>query len=253
MAYFKKLEDLDALKAEYRRLALENHPDRGGNLEIMQAINVEFEVAYRILKLRDSDPSKITSDGETAATFRQQFYTQNGWAGFRFNALLPLKEIAKIVRGYVKDVYPTWRFSVTTHYASMCQELKVAVMEAPMDIFDQAKILEAAKDSAWRDPWHKEVEYHYERFYKEAYERGYVQTWKLCKWFTESAQAVLDDVRALVQSYNRKDCDAMIDYFDVHFYDSFDIGKWDKPFRVVQRTARIAPSQARPDAKRITG
>lgn len=43
MAYFKNIHSLAELKKEYRRLALENHPDKGGSTEVMQQINVEFE------------------------------------------------------------------------------------------------------------------------------------------------------------------------------------------------------------------
>ncbi|MDR1046511.1 MAG: hypothetical protein LBL64_01945 [Treponema sp.] len=251
MTYFTKFESMEAIKAEYRRLALEHHPDKGGDLEIMQTINAEFEAAYRIVKMRS--PAAPVPEGETSSGFVHHFYTQNGWAGSRYNAGLSLKVIAETVRKYVKDVYPTWKFSVKTHYASMCQELKVAVMEAPVDIFDKGNIWEDAKKTAWRDHWHKEVEYHYDIFCKEAYERGYIQTWKRCNWFTESAQAVLDDVHSLVESYNYKDCDSSIDYFHVNFYDWFSIGRWDKPFKVVPRTARIAPSRGRPGAKMIGG
>ena len=43
MAYFKNIHSLAELKKEYRRLALENHPDKGGSTEVMQQINAEFE------------------------------------------------------------------------------------------------------------------------------------------------------------------------------------------------------------------
>ena len=35
MAYFKNIHSLAELKKEYRRLALENHPDKGGSTEVM--------------------------------------------------------------------------------------------------------------------------------------------------------------------------------------------------------------------------
>ena len=50
MAYFKNINSLAELKKEYRRLALENHPDRGGNNEVMQQINSEFEHFHEIWK-----------------------------------------------------------------------------------------------------------------------------------------------------------------------------------------------------------
>ena len=47
MDYFKNIHSLAELKKVYRRLALENHPDKGGSTEVMQQINVEFERSTR--------------------------------------------------------------------------------------------------------------------------------------------------------------------------------------------------------------
>lgn len=41
MKYFKNIDNIEDLKAEYRRLAMVNHPDRGGSTEAMQKINAE--------------------------------------------------------------------------------------------------------------------------------------------------------------------------------------------------------------------
>ena len=35
MTYFKNINSLAELKKEYRHLALENHPDKGGSTEMM--------------------------------------------------------------------------------------------------------------------------------------------------------------------------------------------------------------------------
>ena len=48
MAYFKNIHSLAELKKEYRRLALENHPDKGGSTEVMQQINVELNGKHPI-------------------------------------------------------------------------------------------------------------------------------------------------------------------------------------------------------------
>jgi curved DNA-binding protein CbpA len=243
------MDSMEALKAEYRKLALENHPDKGGDVKIMQEINAEFETMFSILKSKYPDSGVA---GETATSYRREFYTENGWAGSRYDSILPLKEIAKIVRGYVKDVYPTWKFSITTHYASMCQELSVSMMEGPVDIFDKEKIREAARKEAWRWPDQRTEDEIYKHMITRAY-TDHIQNWEHHEWFTDTAQKVLDDVYNLVQSYNRSDCDASIDYFNVNFYTSFDIGKWNKPFRVVERTARIAASRGNPETRRIAG
>lgn len=39
MRYFTNCKNLDELKKEYRRLSMIHHPDRGGDPEIMKAIN----------------------------------------------------------------------------------------------------------------------------------------------------------------------------------------------------------------------
>lgn len=50
MAYFTICKTLEELKKEYRRLAMLHHPDRGGDLRIMQAINNEYDKAFQFLK-----------------------------------------------------------------------------------------------------------------------------------------------------------------------------------------------------------
>jgi hypothetical protein len=41
--FFSGCETLDDVKKRYKVLALANHPDRGGDTETMQAINLEYE------------------------------------------------------------------------------------------------------------------------------------------------------------------------------------------------------------------
>ena len=48
--FFTHCTTLDELKAEYRRLAMRHHPDRGGDTETMQRINAEYEAKFELLK-----------------------------------------------------------------------------------------------------------------------------------------------------------------------------------------------------------
>lgn len=48
--YFQNINSLDELKKEYRRLTLINHPDRGGDVETMKQINIEYEQRHEELK-----------------------------------------------------------------------------------------------------------------------------------------------------------------------------------------------------------
>lgn len=51
---------LEELKAQYRKLVFQHHPDKGGSTEAMQAINSEYDALFS--KLKDVHQSK---DGET--------------------------------------------------------------------------------------------------------------------------------------------------------------------------------------------
>ena len=48
--YFTNVTTLDQLKAEYRRLAMANHPDHGGDTATMQRINEEYRARFEELK-----------------------------------------------------------------------------------------------------------------------------------------------------------------------------------------------------------
>lgn len=50
MKWFKNPQTLEDLKKQYKRLALANHPDRGGTTEAMQEINAEYEKLFDKLK-----------------------------------------------------------------------------------------------------------------------------------------------------------------------------------------------------------
>jgi hypothetical protein len=43
MKWFKNIETLEELRKMYRKLAMENHPDKGGQVKDMQEINNEYE------------------------------------------------------------------------------------------------------------------------------------------------------------------------------------------------------------------
>ena len=134
MTYFKNVKSFEDLKKQYKELLKKNHPDNGGDVEAMKEINVQFDALFAIWKNR-----KETETGEkvqeTADNVRNNFYTQFGWEGSRHDWNRSLKEVAQIVRAYVKEKYPTYKFSVRTSYASMCQELHVELKESPIEIY----------------------------------------------------------------------------------------------------------------------
>lgn len=215
MKYFTNCKNLEELKKEYRRLAMIHHPDRGGDVEIMKEINNEYDTMFPVLKLKHNQ-SAAEPTHETAESTRNEFYTQHGFKGRNYDSNLSTKDIAQRIREYVKTSYPDCKFSITTHYASMCSEIRVALMSGPY------AALANGKD-------HKGVNQYYVERDKE---------------LTDWARAVLLDVNDCIRSYHYDDCDSMIDYFDVNFYYDLAVGKWDKPYTVTNNPRKIGAPKA---------
>ena len=66
--YFTNVHTLAELKAEYRRLALMYHPDRGGSVDIMQQINAEHDRLFEVLKAQQNERAAADTTGRTKAT-----------------------------------------------------------------------------------------------------------------------------------------------------------------------------------------
>ena len=49
MNYFVDCTSLEELKQLYKKLCLKNHPDLGGDVEVMKAINIQYEEALKRL------------------------------------------------------------------------------------------------------------------------------------------------------------------------------------------------------------
>lgn len=64
--FFENCATLDALKAEYKRLAKRYHPDMGGDTATMQEINNQYEVAFNRM---NGNATNGTNTAETAADF----------------------------------------------------------------------------------------------------------------------------------------------------------------------------------------
>ena len=156
---------------------------------------------------------------------------------------MTLKEIAQRVREFVKEAFPTYRFSVRTSYASMCQELHVEMKESPAPVVktldeltadDVREIIrQANRMNDWPLASWSDVEA------RAAIASLWERKPSMYRILTERAAAVRDEVDAYVQSYNFDDCDSMIDYFDVDFYYFGCLQSW-KSVKVVPRTERIA-------------
>ena len=247
MKHFKNIKSYDNLKTQYKALLKANHPDNGGDLETMKEINVEYDALFRIWKDRQEketgEPIK-----ETAESTRRQFYTANGWEGSRYDSKLTLKEIAQIVRAYVKEKYPTYKFSVRTSYASMCQNLHGELKESPVEIYKAAEELNSEdKHEFWKkaefNGFWTLTSWDNEEFAAE-YNRITAEHGNFYKVLNEITKAVAEDVDGFVNSYNYDDCDCMTDYFDVNFYYFGCCRNNGENIKVVPKTARIKSAKS---------
>lgn len=245
--YFKKVKSLDDLKEQFKKLARANHPDAGGDAEVMKEINCEYDALFPVWKSRYNTQNPYACADETADSTRRKFYTEFGWEGKNHDWKRSLKEVAQIVRTYVKEKYPTYKFSARTSYAAMCQELHVDLKESPVEIYKTFEELTDEDKHAVR----RRMEYNNlfmltswtEAELKAEFERIWVVNGDFFKCLNEVTRAVIDDVDAFVKYYNYEDCDSRIDYHHVDFYYFGCAENNGRNIKIVPKTARIARKQ----------
>lgn len=208
MAYFKNIHSLAELKKEYRRLALENHPDKGGSTEVMQQINVEFERLHEIWKddtTVSANASGYENDyaGASAKEYADFVYNEYRWKGRNYQGQ-HTPEIVELVRNWMKETYPKYKSSVSRrHYNS----IHIYLVKADFEAFRKDKGV----------VFHHDVNH---------YNIDGDQT------LTDRAKEVMKNVCDFVMSYNFDDSDPMTDYFCTNFYLTLGVGTYKKPYKV---------------------
>lgn len=242
MTYFSKVKTLEEAKKLYKELALKNHPDMGGSVEVMQEINSEFQLACSLLS-ENATTARVYYDSTVS-----EFYTQNGWKGINFKWGRSTKEIAQLVREYVKAKYPRFRFSIQTSYASMCSEIHIKLTEGYTDAFLSEKEFKEGFYREYRTRWsssfrsEEELIEHINNIWERRY-RNEIVVSRSCAdddfyGLAPEVMNMLADVCSYVQSYRYSDCDGMIDYFDTNFYFfGITIGRYEKPYTINEKLA----------------
>ena len=248
MKYFNNCRTLDDLKKEFRRLCMIHHPDRGGDTATMAAINAEYEALFPALKLAYNKTAE-TPTHETADSYRSEFYTQNGWKGSNYESGLSLREIAPLIRKFIKDQFPTFKFSVRTHYASMCAELIVEMKEAPCKIYkDFEELTEEDKSDLLRRMRYNHV-FTLDSWFDHELKAEFERIWSLegGNWYrciSDQLKATAEAVDSYVNSFRFSDCDGMIDYFNVNFYFFGCLSDNANRVAFVPKTARISAKES---------
>ena len=79
--YFAGCKSLDEIKATYRRLAKENHPDCGGDTATMQEINIQYAAAVENIKRTGSAADRAHAAQEVPEEFVAAVNAVVGLAG----------------------------------------------------------------------------------------------------------------------------------------------------------------------------
>ena len=217
MKYFKNVNSLEDLKKQFKKLAFKHHPDRGGDAEIMKAVNNEYDMLFPIWKNRDNIKTE-----ETAESTRNEFYTQNGWKGEKYDRNLNIKTIAKLIREQLKEEFPDCKFSVTKKEFSGGCSLTVVVKETPKSVYsnDDKNIINYDISP-------------------------YIEYTELSIY----GNKLITRVWEIINQYRYSDCDYQIDYFDVNFYPSLNLGNYDETVKVVERKVKKSKKTAEKNNK----
>jgi len=245
---------LEELKKMYRELAMKHHPDIGGDTETMKIINNEYDSLFPVFQARHNIKAE-TENTETAAGTRSEFYTQNGWNGENYNGNLSLKEIACIIREFIKIHYNECKFSVTTEYYSGGCSLYIALMESPYRAYktfdeltdeglnrgEMSQVIKQYTQAKNINSWHTDE---IKNIIRPMYDKdfGAEEEIYLPQFLTDEIKEPVQAVEKYANSFNFDDCDGQIDYFHVNFwFHGVKIGQYDKPYKIVERTRKNIP------------
>jgi hypothetical protein len=137
----------------------------------------------------------------------------------------PTKEISKDIRRQLKAEFPNCKFSVITKHSN---SIDVHLMQAPFKVFAEDGNGRMKDSNGYNIQDYAQLnEYQLQDKYRtDNTSNGH----KL----TEKAWDVLSKAAKILNEQNWDNSDLMTDYFDVNYYTSISIGKWDKPFELVQ-------------------
>ena len=128
-----------------------------------------------------------------------KFYTQNGFAGDNYSVELSTKDIASVIRKFVKNEFPGCKFSVTSSSTKICVNM-VSAKEYP--------------------------------FTEEGITRSNFTYGNAASLLTDEYYKKFYALKDFIDSYRFSDSDSMMDYYDTNFYYEISIGNYSKEFSV---------------------
>lgn len=214
MTYFHNINSLSELKKQFRELVKTNHPDKGGNTAVMQAINNEFEKLYNIWKNRKetNDTTGYANDmeGATAKQYTQHVYEEYGWTGSRRDRYYTRKELKEIFAKWLKETYKNCTFSIRL---SDYNSIVINLLKADFN------------------PFKDEMMYSYSLSRYDIHDDPQLN---------DRAKEMFSNIQSFCQSYNYDHSDLYSDYYDVGFYFNMNIGSGKTPFKIEVPKSRRA-------------
>ena len=147
-----------------------------------------------------------------------------------------IKDIAKQVKQQLKKECPNCSFSVTIERYSMGQSLHINLMLSDLKIIRDFKdIPEYAYETIGSGYTKEQIEQRQNELYHQLNEHTFNNGFDKNKWcngvfLTERGHNLFKRVCEIINHYNYNDSDSMTDYFNVNFYLSLSIGKWNKDY-----------------------
>lgn len=228
----KQATSIAELKSAYRKLAFENHPDRGGSEEAMKEVNRVFTVCFDRLKghvVTKADNEDFGA-AKTAREYTDFVYNEyRRWEGSRYDMNLSLSDICRRIKEYAAKRFPTCKFSV---HKDGYRAIDVVLVSGDFSAYATEK----DKESGYRSFNHHHTEINTE--------------------YSERCREVLRLVSEYAQSYNYDNSDIMTDYFDVNFYLNVTVGKWNKAYvdtSVVIKGEKIAKTETEKLVQKAVG
>ena len=167
-----------------------------------------------------------------------QNYTGHGWEGNKYDRTLSIKDIAKIMRGKLKEKFPECTFSVIKESYSMGCSLHISLMKAPfVAITKQGGTDHRTNEFAESEyplKQHQQLnQYRFNSDY-ESDSYGFLDGFNNGSVLTKECFDAMAEVYKMAENFNYDDSDAMIDYFSTNFYLHLNVGKWNKEFEEIK-------------------
>lgn len=126
-------------------------------------------------------------------------------------------QIAAEIRAELKAEYPEWKFSVSARSFAGGFEINVSLLEGPRDVF-MVDTLTNATGYTYKIDGHLEI-----NEYNPQFMDGIL---------TKEAARIMRNVIKIINLRNWDHSDIQSDYFDVHYFTTISIGRYDRHYTI---------------------